>query len=110
MCDLVTDLWVSLSVVWPRARKEHRCNACRETIKPGDRYRREGYVFDGYKGTNIHCRRCWEIIEALLDKCEPDEGIDFDLDCGEVWEDPPEDVAALAFALPKDFTEVPNAT
>jgi hypothetical protein len=101
MCDF-GDASVSLGATWPRARKPHRCDACRETIKPGEKYRREGHVLDGGMWTSMHCHRCWRIVEALF-VARPREVIDFDLNCGEVWEDPPEEVAALAFALPKDF-------
>jgi hypothetical protein len=44
------------------------------------------------------------MVEALWKRNrEAGEGwlaVDLNLNCGEVWRDPPEDVAALAFLLP----------
>jgi len=45
------------------------------------------------------------MVKAIESRPEYEGGIDLHLNCGETWENPPEDVAALAFALPKDFEE-----
>lgn len=105
MCDYDGEYATSFTATWPRARKPHRCDACKETIPPGTKYRRQGYAFEGSAYTAIHCPRCWAMVKALEDKPGRRGPIDTNLDCGEVWENPPEEVAALAFALPKDFDE-----
>jgi hypothetical protein len=85
------------------ARKEHACSGCGETIKPGHQYRRTAILASRKGGWSTwrHCRRCAAMIDALrpyLDECFTTEVLD--LDCGEVWKNPPDDVAALAFVLP----------
>lgn len=95
------------------ARKEHRCSACRETIRVGDRYHYTFYVNDGSPGRVKRCLRCEAIYRTLEAKFEDararDDGDvedgempDIRLDCGHTWqqrwrEEPPEDVARLAF-------------
>lgn len=87
-----------------RARKEHTCCACQETIRIGDVYR---YTFayarnytdkpDQYK----HCLRCAKMSDEILAASEPGTAIAWELDCGEDWRDAigdlPDHVAALAF-------------
>jgi len=91
----------------PRARKEHRCKACGETIRIGDRYANVKVVFDGTAETIKRCLRCQRMHEHLRtlgdrrDRLWPDE----QLNCGEEYEEhwgkkPPDEIAALAFALP----------
>ena len=88
------------------ARKLHTCHACDELISPGYHYVRLGMVFDGHAKTIKRCMRCQRLHEHLRVK-----GAKMDmypaerLDCGETYqdhwgEDPPDDIAALAFALP----------
>lgn len=89
------------------ARKAHRCIGCNETIAAGERYHIDVCAWEGTVDRFKHCARCWAMIEALW-KRNRDNGegylaVDFTLDCGEVWRSPPDDVAALAFALPQDF-------
>jgi hypothetical protein len=89
----------------PRARKDHRCSACGETIRAGSLYTRIGVVFDGTAETVKQCGRCRAIFLAICDqdRCSP---IDLGLNCGESWESVfgpcPPDVAALAFMLPHE--------
>jgi hypothetical protein len=88
-----------------RARKHHRCSACRETIPAGALYTRVALIGDGTAETIKQCARCRAIFEAICDQF-PQEPIDCALDCGETWEDvigpcPPE-IAALAFMLPHE--------
>lgn len=85
---------------WRRARKEHRCVACRETIRRGDRYHRTVQAYDGTVDESRHCARCWFMCEALW--ADGVESVELDLNCGEIWDDPPDDVAALAFMSPSD--------
>jgi hypothetical protein len=89
-----------------RARKEHRCSACRETIRAGDVYHSIFTVFDGDSRTFKRCLRC-EALHAHLvlkgteatgrDRTYPQE----DLSCGIPYEDEwgpiPDDIARLAF-------------
>jgi len=86
------------------ARKEHRCSACKEAIRPGDRYCVVQMVYDGTASSIKRCLRCQKIHEHLrtlgepIDRLWPDER----LDCGEEYRDhwgrePPPEIAALAF-------------
>lgn len=99
-CDEHYDVY---SEQFPRARKEHKCDACNDTILRGDRYTRVAIVWNGTAESIIRCLRCQTIHEHLrtLDKYGelwPDER----LDCGEEYTDhwgkePPPEIAALAF-------------
>lgn len=101
MCD-IDEPDYPLKDVWRRARKEHTCYACRETIARTHVYHySSGIDRDGEPYDYKHCARCWKIFEALW--ADTSEGVQWDLDCGEVWEDPPDQVAALAFALPGEI-------
>lgn len=83
------------------ARKARRCFACNETIAPGATYHRDTAAHDGTVSSFVHCPRCWAIVEALWK--DGRRYVDFDLNCGEIWDDPPPEVAALAFALPGEI-------
>ena len=90
-----------------RARKEHQCDACRETIRPGDVYTRCFVLFDGKKETHKRCERCQAIHDHLKELGEGETWPAERLDCGESYEghwgcEPPEEIAALAFWLPGD--------
>lgn len=108
MCDNDLDCAKTLDRRWVIARKQHRCMACRETIVKGQRYHIDASLWEGSVANHRHCARCWEMIEALWkrgrESGEYGTIVDFDLNCGEIWRDPPDEVAALAFALPSDFT------
>lgn len=98
-----------------RARKIHRCSACRESIEPGARYRRIFGVWCGSASTLRRCMRCdalWRHLSGLAAAAPYQawfEEPDLTLDCGHSYEElhgpPPEHIAALAFALPQDFEE-----
>jgi RNase P subunit RPR2 len=93
---------------FPRARKEHQCDACLETIVGGQRYARIGIVYDGRAGTIVRCMRCQKIHEHLRTVLDSEEWADERLNCGHTYQqrhecDPPEDIAALAFALPGEI-------
>lgn len=83
-----------------RARKEHCCCACGETIRPGDRYSVSSGIWDGEPDSFKHCLRCRTMINMLMEYLH--EPIDLELSCGETWESvfdrpPPPRVAELAF-------------
>jgi hypothetical protein len=90
------------------ARKPRRCSACNETIRPGNKYIYVAMLYDGEWSNVTRCLRCQRIHDHLKSRCRdshdqlwPNER----LNCGEsyqaIWEeDPPEEIAALAFALP----------
>lgn len=97
---------------WPKARKQHECDACHETIRVGDKYVTETMLFDGAWETVKRCLRCEAIRKHLAKRMRGgDEGESphWTLGCGhtyrERWgEDPPPEIAALAFALPGEVT------
>lgn len=72
----------------PKARKAHTCSQCARRIEPGETYRRQNYVFDGYAGTVAHCDQCAWLSEKLFGAgFESDEGgwpFLFELETGEV--------------------------
>lgn len=89
---------------FPRARKEHKCDACKERIFGGQRYAKVGIVFQGTANTVIRCLRCQKLHEHLRELGDGDTWPEERLNCGQRYEDewgelPPE-IAALAFALP----------
>lgn len=105
MCDASREMR-KLESRWSRARKPHTCRACAEAIEVGDTYHvttllnESGCRYDRYVETVKHCARCYSMIEALWRRGV--KVVAFGLDCGEVWESPPEEVAALAFWRPGD--------
>lgn len=88
MCDHAIGPDVSRET-WRRARIAHRCCACRETIRPGDRYHYLSGVWDGNPGSYKHCARCWTLLDAITEQWI-DDGSDFgprlDLSCGQPWD------------------------
>lgn len=122
MCDAAGEPATVWCPRWRTARAAHRCYACGEPIAPGDRYHYTSYVCDGSAGQYKHCARCWSLYEAILaayDALPRElygdawEHVDPGLNCGTLWQhelgELPDDVAALAFALPRDFAEAPGA-
>ena len=101
MCDSDGDPPSCSKITFRTARKHHECYACEGTIRPRDRYRHLSGVWGGYPQSFAHCLRCAAILAALPDDAE------LNLDCGEVWKDPPPEIEALAFWLPGD--ELPAA-
>lgn len=95
-----------------KASKDTTCAACREPIIYGSKYYREAFLCDGEWTVTKRCVRCERIYQHLCTLASLDEGEapDSALNCGHLYEDihggpPPDDIAALAFALPSDFTE-----
>lgn len=93
-----------------KARKAHRCGACRETIQPGHYYMRVGTVFDGSASTIKRCLRCQKIHEHLRTKCAevgydmwPDERLNCGMDYEEEWGELPEEIGDLAFVSGGDL-------
>lgn len=89
---------------WQRARKPHRCGACRETIPAGHRYHVVLTAIDGSMDTFRHCARCWQICEALW--AQGAQAVQYDLNCGADWcelfGELPEPLAKLAFVTPAE--------
>jgi hypothetical protein len=91
------------------ARKEHPCSACVEAIPPRTSYWRVTWVFDGSAGGVKRCNRCQAIHKHLRKLCAardydlwPDERLNCGLTYEDEWGDLPEEIEALAFALPTD--------
>jgi len=63
-CDCSIDVDYPASVYTEKvikARKEHVCGECRETIKKGEKYERVKGLWDGYWGTFNTCVPCMRI-------------------------------------------------
>jgi hypothetical protein len=96
-----------------KARKEHVCCACGETIRKGDRYRKTFVVFEGDVDTYKHCLRCATLMDAISKRIRDgernyEEAVAWELDCGHTWqenfdEEPPEEIARLAFLTPDEM-------
>lgn len=99
MCDYYDGTSSSVwDVAWVRSRKAHTCFSCTEGVNPGELYRRTGVLSDGHWYSYRHCATCAIVIYTLsTHKDSPAEKVDLTLNCGETWENPPEDVAAMAF-------------
>lgn len=94
------------------ASKDLRCDACRETIPKHHRYMRVGILFDGSWETVVRCLRCDAVHVHLVElhyqrrrSGWEDEWPSDRLDCGHEYKEvhgqaPPDEIAALAFALP----------
>lgn len=52
--------------VRPRARKQYRCDECREQISPGDTYRRDFMVHEGEPSSSIVCECCDKLMERFF--------------------------------------------
>lgn len=95
----------------PTARKPTRCQACTETIPAGVKYTRVGILFDGSWDTVKRCQRCEAIHAHLVSlRTENEEWPRDRLDCGHSYVrvhgcEPPDEIAALAFALPSDTAD-----
>ena len=95
MCDLGDECCAVVASSWVRSRRERRCCACPETIRVGDLYHREATMHEGDFMVFVHCPRCWQIIDNLLER---GEDFIYTLTCGIEYEAPHDDPAhALAF-------------
>jgi hypothetical protein len=91
-----------------RARKEHKCSACKETIQRTHFYIEHFSIFEGEFDTFKRCMRCEAIYQHLLNVSHSDSPPMPLLDCGHSYReihrvDPPDHIAALAFALPGEI-------
>jgi hypothetical protein len=105
MCDGGNDYEEPLTQAWRRARKEHRCFACHETIRAGDHYHYIAQMYEGDFNTYKHCARCRAMIDALFAAGASE--VQWDLHCGTPWEEafggePTPEIAALAFMTPDE--------
>ena len=96
------------SETYPRANKDHRCDACRETIPAGHYYARVSVIYDHQAKTYKRCFRCQRIHVHLRGLGGYEMWPDERLNCGEEYAtewggEPPEEIAALAFALPEEL-------
>lgn len=105
-CDASYDVYREHAV---KARKAHVCSACAETIPPHTSYWRVTWVFDGSADGVKRCNRCQAIHLHLRGKCRdadsdmwPDERLSCGLKYEDEWGDLPDEIEALAFALPTD--------
>lgn len=93
-----------------KARKSHTCSACKDPIAPGHQYFRVSWIFEGKAEGIKRCARCQIIHDHLKDVAAPyDMWPAEKLNCGEEYREhwgvePPEEIAALAFALPGEVT------
>ena len=84
MCGLDPDVPSTFSTRWRRARKEHQCCACCETIRPNELYHYFSGVWDGQGDDFKHCARCWQMVCDL--QALGAEAVDLTLNCGEAFE------------------------
>ena len=89
-----------------RARKDHKCDACRAIIRSGDRYSYTFIVFEGVSSETKRCLRCGAIYEHLCAvNTDRETGVDGELNCGHSYKDgrePPEEISRLAFLTAKE--------
>lgn len=91
-----------------RARKEHVCSACKETIPATHHYWRVVVIYDKEASTIKRCLRCQKIHLHLRDLGSGEMWPDEKLNCGELYEDhwgeePPPEIAALAFTTAEEL-------
>lgn len=100
MCDVDAPSPSFFIERWVRARKEHTCCACRETISKRHLYHLCKGCWDGDFAQYKHCARCWRLF-SVLNQERPGE-IALGLDCGEVYEGTDPDMLVMAFMTPDD--------
>jgi hypothetical protein len=103
MCDFDGNYCRAWNEKVRTARRAHTCCACREPIKAGERYHfLSGVWSDSGPDSFKHCLRCWVMYRAAAKRAREngDDGAEILLDCGVIWENPPPEIEALAFALP----------
>lgn len=105
MCDQADEFYKVMDTRLVKARKQHKCCACDESIESGHQYWRTFALLDEVE-TYKHCIRCWTMLEAIKDRADGDAAIAWRLDCGELWSNNfgaiPEEVARLAFLTPNE--------
>jgi len=48
------------------ARKEHKCNECKEYISPGQWYQKEAFVCEGKFEVHKTCEHCWSLRQVFF--------------------------------------------
>jgi hypothetical protein len=101
-----------------RARKEHRCHACKENIERGHLYVRHTLIYAGQVEETIRCLRCDAIYQHLVvihreanaagGGFDEDQWPDVALNCGHEFtkrwgREPPPELARLAFMTPAEL-------
>lgn len=107
MSHSLDEFYAVHSKVIRRARKQHICCCCDSPIQIGHRYVIVFTVFDGESNTYKRCLRCDRIHGHLVEKGDGQTYPAEALNCGETYQDhwgeePPEQIAALAFMLPDE--------
>ena len=83
---------------FPRARKNHTCAACRQSILQGHWYARIFILYAGRKRSLKRCLRCQYLHKHLRTKgYNPCDWPDERLNCGHIYENPPLEIQRLAF-------------
>lgn len=90
-----------------RAAKPKPCDACKRTIARGEIYMHVSWVYDGRAESVNRCGACQRTHEHLrgLDKegeMWPDERLGCGLSYESEWGELPDNIAALAFATPRE--------
>jgi hypothetical protein len=94
-----------------KARKQHRCSACRAAIRPGDYYASVFVLGGGDVDTFKRCGSCettWQHLKQLCDESNrrnrehgerlyPREDLGCGLEYEDEWGDLPDEVAVFAF-------------
>lgn len=103
-CDGYCDVWERRQ---QRARKDHTCSCCGETIPRGHVYATHFTLFMGETDFVRRCLRCEALYDALTERMRAagslgDEVPDIRLKCGHDFEErwgeaPPPELARLAF-------------
>jgi len=106
MSHEVTDYYEVYCETRRKAKKEHVCDACSDRIRVGTYFWYVFYVFEDRTYTVKRCERC-QAIHVHLRGMNEDTWPDEKLSCGEEYrqhwgQEPPPEIAALAFALPGD--------
>ncbi len=65
------------SETWRTARKSHKCEACGETIKPGEKYRYMVGIFDGDFFTRAWDFECGAVMDYYFDFLTTESEFDY---------------------------------
>lgn len=65
------------SIKYPKAKKEHSCDACSGIIKPGEKYLRQAGRGEDFYFIKL-CSTCADLSERIFKDLHPDERIEMD--------------------------------
>lgn len=66
MCDFYPEETATIwQVTYQKARRAHRCDACRSAITPGQSYRLTKSLFDGHWSTEKACTACSDALSRF---------------------------------------------